>query len=587
MKDYYRRLTADVVPFAKAGDLVRADLLDTSARKFAERAVKMDDPIQNGVWVVSDAEASYTPAEKERNRVDVNLESVVFHGEQASEVANELVAALAATGARWAIPHSTWTLPMANSSGAKSMRLLPGTTFYHADKALRQREPTYPSVEFNRELVLACAAENTAAKNDEVVVADNRYVFLQGDQPCVPSPVWNRQAHAARMWIDEHRSTDPAVVLFTSNVGPWGGVACLLRVAEQLAGYGINAQVVHFTTNKHRFNPGVGPIIVPRPQQLVKTLGAVTRAAKGVLFATHWWGEHLLDPVWDANPSWDRAAYWQDREDLFTNKRGERTLTDEQAEKYAAVPNRVINATWVKESGERDLAIDEGTVIPVGYDPDIFYPPRGERNSANVVRILAMYRPTTPRRGGKTLLYLYEQLRERFGAAVSLEVFGERPPQASAVDRYHGWLSEHEVAAVMREADIVVEPSEFQGFGLPGLEAMATGAAVVSTDNLGIHEYGEHERNCLIAKDPRDLLWQVVRLVEDAGLRKSLGEFASSSVQRFAWDVIGAEWVVWLERFPCVSEAYRDSINRAKEVLRAYNDRANPILGRAGDTLRP
>lgn len=586
MKHYYRRLTADAVPFAKRGDLVRADLLDAAARKHAERAVKMGDPVQNGVWVVTDDAAAYTLGQKERKRVDVNLESVVFHGE-GHTVAENLIAALEATGARWAIPHSTWTLPMANASGAKSMRLLPGTTFYHADKALQKREPTYPTIEFQRELVLACAAENTDAKNDTVVVADNRYVFLQGDQPGVPSPVWNRQAHEARMWIDEHRPTDPAVSLFTSNVGPWGGVACLLRVAEQLARYGINAQVIHFTTNKHRFNPGIGPIVVPRPQQLVKTLKAVTRAEKGVLFATHWWGEDLLAPVWEANPKWERAAYWQDREDLFVNKRGERTLTDEQALKYAAVPNRVINATWVQESGERDLGVDESTVIPVGYDPEIFYPPKGERNGANVVRILAMYRPTTPRRGGKTLLYLYEQLRARFGAAVSLEVFGEKPPHASAVDKYHGWLSEHEVAAAMREADIVVEPSEFQGFGLPGLEAMATGAAVVSTDNMGIHEYGEHERNCLIAKDPRDLLWQVVRLVEDAGLRKSLGEFAASSVQRFAWDVIGAEWVVWLERFSCIAEAYRDSINRAKEDLRAYNDRANPILGRAGDTLRP
>lgn len=587
MKAYYRRIRKDVVPFARAGDLVRADLLDKHARKHADRAIKLSGPVQEGVWVVSDSPTAYTPEKGERQIVELQRDTLIERG-NIDAVREQLEAALAATGARWAIPHSTWTLPMAGASGAKSMRLFPGTTFYHADKALRAREPEYPDVLYNEALVGACSLENPDADNERVVVADNCYVYIQGDQPCVPSPVWNRRAHAARMWIDEHRSTDPAIVLFTSNVGPWGGVACLFRVAEQLASYGINAQVVNFTTNKHRFNPGVGHIQVPRPQQMVVTLNTVTRAEDGVLFATHWWGEDILAPVWDANPRWEKAAYWQDREDRFTNKRGERTLTDAQAIKYAAVPNRVINATWVQETGETDLGIEESTVIPVGYDPDIFYPPALPRDtSERPARVLGMYRPTTPRRGGKTLLALYEELRKRYGSRVSLEVFGEKPPHSACVDVYHGWLGEHEVADAMRRADVVLEPSEFQGFGLPGLEAMATGAAVVSTDNLGIHEYGEHNKNCLIAKDQRELFWYVVNLIDSPAERRRLGEYAAKSVRRFAWDVIGAEWVVWLERFPCMASAYRDSIENAKEVLRAYNDRAYPVSGKSGNTLRP
>ena len=585
--DYYRRLQADgLVPFACKGDRVRADLLPKHARAKADRAEKVRDPLHNGVWVVTDDCDVYTDVQKERTPVTINRENIKALGETAA-VYDELLAALQATGARWAIPHSTWTLPMGGASGAKSMRLLPGTTFFHAHKALQAREPTYPEVVHNEALLAGASLENTEADNDRVVVADNCYIYLQGEQPCVPSPVWNRQAHAARMWIDENRSTDPAAVLFTSNIGPWGGVACILRVAEQLASYGINAQVVHFTTNKHRFTPGVSTVQINRPQQLVSMLDHVTRASTGVLFATHWWGEKLLKPVWDANPEWEKGAYWQDREDLFTNKRGELTLTPEQSLKYAQVPNRVINATWVQKTGEADLGIDESTVIPVGYDPAIFYPRQGQRHGSNVVRILGMYRPTTPRRGDKTLLWLYAQLRARFGSKVSLELFGEKPPAMATFDQWHGWLSEHEVAEAMRNADILVEPSEFQGFGLPGLEAMATGAAVVSTDNKGIHEYGVHEQNCLIAADARDLLWQTVRLVEDKNLRESLGKTAQDSVQRFAWDVIGAEWVVWLERFPCMAEAYRDSIAAAKENLHAYNNRANPVFGLSGDTLRP
>ena len=94
----------------------------------------------------------------------------------------------------------------------------------------------------------------------------------------------------------------------------------------------------------------------------------------------------------------------------------------------------------------------------------------------------------------------------------------------------------------MRTASIVVEPSDFQGFGLPGLEGMASGCALVSTDNLGIHEYGRHSENCFIANRDADLLGHLYELVENPSLCERIGREGRETALTFDWSVISDRW---------------------------------------------
>ena len=55
-----------------------------------------------------------------------------------------------------------------------------------------------------------------------------------------------------------------------------------------------------------------------------------------------------------------------------------------------------------------------------------------------------------------------------------------------------------EIADILRQSDIYVFTSLWEGFGLPPLEAMACGCAVVSSDAKGINEYAKDEKNALI-----------------------------------------------------------------------------------------
>jgi glycosyltransferase involved in cell wall biosynthesis len=88
----------------------------------------------------------------------------------------------------------------------------------------------------------------------------------------------------------------------------------------------------------------------------------------------------------------------------------------------------------------------------------------------------------------------------------------------------------------INRADIVVQPSRREGFGLSILEAMACGKPVVSTQCSAIPEVIDHERGGYLCEpgSVEQLAKAVVKLAQSLELRRQMGEYNRQQVvQRF------------------------------------------------------
>lgn len=91
---------------------------------------------------------------------------------------------------------------------------------------------------------------------------------------------------------------------------------------------------------------------------------------------------------------------------------------------------------------------------------------------------------------------------------------------------FHHRLNAEEIAEINNRNQVFMCTSVEEGFGLPGLEAMACGCAVVSSSYRGVLEYAIDGENSLLSpvRDVDAMVNNIVRLFEDDELRKRISE---------------------------------------------------------------
>jgi glycosyltransferase involved in cell wall biosynthesis len=92
-----------------------------------------------------------------------------------------------------------------------------------------------------------------------------------------------------------------------------------------------------------------------------------------------------------------------------------------------------------------------------------------------------------------------------------------------------------DIPDVLGAIDLLCISSTYEGTPLTLFEAMASGKAIVSTAVDGCREVLEDGRTGLLvaAQDPPALAGALLRALEDAGLRRSLGERAREASARY------------------------------------------------------
>lgn len=204
-------------------------------------------------------------------------------------------------------------------------------------------------------------------------------------------------------------------------------------------------------------------------------------------------------------------------------------------------------ATAEEIAGRFRVARERIRVIPHGVDHERFHAQKSEIVATTRQRwtrgrpYLLQVGALEPRRGIDLALEAMEALRGRWPELVLLLIGGARAPipelkgAPSWVIR-PGFVPDDELPALYAGAEAVLSPSRGEGFDLPLLEALASGAAVVASD-IPVHvEHFAPAVELFASGDWEALAGSLERVLGDWGHREELRRRGVEHAASFTWE---------------------------------------------------
>src|SRR4029077_4928410 len=99
-----------------------------------------------------------------------------------------------------------------------------------------------------------------------------------------------------------------------------------------------------------------------------------------------------------------------------------------------------------------------------------------------------------------------------------------------------GFITDEELACLYDLATVFVFPSLYEGFGLPVLEAMASGACVVARGTSSMAEVVGSAGMLVETKEPSSLANAIARLLDDPSMRRQLSAAGRERAAMFTTD---------------------------------------------------
>ena len=102
--------------------------------------------------------------------------------------------------------------------------------------------------------------------------------------------------------------------------------------------------------------------------------------------------------------------------------------------------------------------------------------------------------------------------------------------------RFFGFVPDKTLAVLYRLARVFVFPSLYEGFGLPPLEAMASGTPVITSDVSSLPEVVGDAALLIDPLDPAAIADAMRRVLMDSDLRETLRQKGLERVREFSWE---------------------------------------------------
>lgn len=160
-------------------------------------------------------------------------------------------------------------------------------------------------------------------------------------------------------------------------------------------------------------------------------------------------------------------------------------------EMYKKLPHVISNSSWITKKLQED-GVEPFATIPPGVDLNLFYG-RGRESGDDRPTVMVPLSKAYEYRGYTRGLFLIQEL-EKIAKSGKMDlrilVYGvDTIPIKSGAICLGGIAQTHLAALLGTEVDVFIDPSHEHSYGMPALEALASGATVVSWDNKGINEY--------------------------------------------------------------------------------------------------
>jgi GT2 family glycosyltransferase/glycosyltransferase involved in cell wall biosynthesis len=324
------------------------------------------------------------------------------------------------------------------------------------------------------------------------------------------------------------------ITFLISSLPLCGGVISICQLAREmmLAGHDVKFVTESRVSEPERLNLWLQPLVYRDDRHLIEEF-----PKSDIVVATFWTtAHHYMRRLRERDPNFVSAYFIQDYESWFYPEQDGINRRN-VIQSYLATERHIVKSQWL--AGMVNQHGPHCEIVPLGLDLGIFYPRR--RRPPSRPRVVSAAHPgyESARRGFASTVDVFRRIHEA-RPDVELVFYGADPSVMPSLPFEYTnmgvMFDQRCVAELLSSADVLLDASLWQGFGRPGLEAMACGTVPVLTNVGGLHEYAVDGENSILVA-PRDVTAAasgILRLIDDPKLYSRLADCGLKTAERFS-----------------------------------------------------
>jgi glycosyltransferase involved in cell wall biosynthesis len=319
--------------------------------------------------------------------------------------------------------------------------------------------------------------------------------------------------------------SEPLVVVDADVLGRrrTGDETYVDRLLHELPAQADGFRLAAVTRRPELLPAGVDPLVLDVPSQELRMLVALPRLLRRVRPAL----AHFVHAI---PPRCPCPAVLTVQDLSFEREPGLMALKDRLTFKLVVRRSvkRAARVLAISERTKRDLVelygVDPGRIVVTPLGVDALFAPGGQRED-----FLLFVGAIQERKDPRAAALAARELGRR------LVVVGPTKDESLADELrglgadLRGYVAKDELAELYRQAACLVFPSRYEGFGLPVLEAMASGTPVVAAPDEAVQEVAD---GAAVYAEPGGL---AVAVREALARRDELGAAGIERARRFSW----------------------------------------------------